>query len=121
MPRSRTAPPIRVEVRRSRWQLACVVLLFLMALAIAPPLSLLLFFIPLIAWYRSPIGILEWNGATWLWNEVPMQTLVLQLDWQYGMVVSGLWLDSPSIELRRAIVQGGDVQHSTFNAQSAPQ
>ena len=101
----RTAPPTRVEVRRSYWQLACIVALLLIAIAVAPWMSWLIFLIPLIAWYRTPTGMLEWNGANWLWNEIPIQqNLVLQMDWQRCIVVYGIWIDNPSIELRRAVV-----------------
>ena len=78
----------------------------MIAVVIAPPLSLLLFLIPLIGWYRSPVGILQWDGAAWSWNGIPVPRVTVQLDWQYGMVVSAtasVWLDAPSVELRRAL------------------
>lgn len=110
MPHRRTAPAIAVQVRRSYWRLACIGCFFLMAAFFAPPLSLLLFLIPLVAWYRSPVGALQWDGAAWSWNGALVH-LTVRLDWQYGIVASGMgsgiriewWFDNPSVELRRAL------------------
>ena len=121
MPHRRTAPAITVPIRRSYWRLACIGCLFLIAAFFAPPLSLFLFLIPLVAWYRSPVGCLQWDGTAWSWQGVPASPspfrLVVQLDWQYGMVVSGigsgLWLDKPSVELRRAMYGRADNRSSS--------
>jgi hypothetical protein len=43
-----------------------------------------------LAWRRSPVGLLQWDGAQWLWSEfgeVPVQSVSLCLDLQFFVLL----------------------------------
>ncbi len=43
-----------------------------------------------LAWRRSPVGLLQWDGSQWLWpdfGDVPVQSVNLCLDFQFLMLL----------------------------------
>lgn len=131
------APAVSFLAARSRWHLRCIVVLAassvlalvgfglgqpqsqwqVLAVTCVMPASAL---VALIAWRRSPVGGLRWDGQHWRWSgwgDAAACRLTLRMDWQNGVLVSlicegersvCLWLDAPADPahwnaLRRAI------------------
>lgn len=87
----------------------------------------------LLAWRKSPVGLLQWDGARWLWSgfaKGPVHSAVLCLDLQYFVLFQlqsaagekvWLYLDEQNdharwLALRRAIVCRA---HSQENSEDA--
>jgi hypothetical protein len=134
------APAISFSVTRSRWQLRATVALgslglasiasfvyaqsdfgwrALLSLGVVPVVVA----VALVAWWKAPRGILQWNGQQWNWSgftALPACQVSLLMDFQSLLLVSltsdtersvCLWLEAGAgvadwQALRRAIVSG---------------
>lgn len=143
----RPAPAVVFPVARSRWHLRLVVLLSLPGLAVLTAVALdqslagmqLIALgcvalascgAALMAWQRSPVGHLRWDGQEWFWSvfgDAHPCRVVLRLDVQHCMLLSlhsydhghlraWLWLDAlpgPAnaqwLALRRAVLSSQDM------------
>lgn len=135
------APAVSFSVGRSRWHLGCIVASSVLALAVSLGfvwnqstldwrsfvvlgLTLASSAAALHAWWRSPVGLLRWEGCNWHWSEFTGAQechLSLLLDFQRAMLVVlrrdgqrdvWLWLQSRHdtatqwLPLRRSIICG---------------
>ena len=146
-------PAVSYEVVRSRWHffIVCFVgslaALVVAAYGIQQPesarlaalvgISSMCLFFALVGWFKSPVGVLRWDGATWVWSgfgDVPVKSLELRLDLQFAM-----WLELTAesgktvwfllearhdrlqwLRLRRAVVAQGQAQSHGLAALKSP-